>query len=155
MNKSRFKLTLLVFALAQQSVLWGGSANPTDRKSFSASLKNIQRFKTGVMDEVLNRKLNGRKRLDLITSSEENKYMPPAPIETGLPQTYKQIRELISSLEDDYYKVKGGDSGASKGLRLKCKELESQIGALRKGLGFGNAPRQFKRKKSSKPSTSS
>lgn len=138
MKKVSF-LVLALFALGSEGI-FQGKTNSGARKSFGTSLRSLRRRSEELANQVLNRPLRGRARLDLISSLEDDAVTPPV----NNNAVYLQIKELITSLEDDAAKIQGGDVMRKKQLRKNYQQLGKSYALLTAALGVSNVGKRPK-----------
>jgi hypothetical protein len=142
MKKTKFLLTLMVYALAAEPVLQGRTS-PTAQKSFSAKCGSIEKLLQSLQDQLLNRPLQGRKRLELMASIEEDAYEGGAKNEI-----MNQLKELISSIEDDAVMNTNGNLNV-RAFRQHVRNFKTQLLALKQS--FGAARKRTISRKTFKP----
>lgn len=128
MKKTKFILTLLVYALASEAAMQG-KTSPQTQKSFSAKCKAVEKQLQSLEDQLLNRPLQGRKRLDLLSSLEEDAYQGG-----GENQILNQLKELVSSLEEDAVMNRNGNLNV-RAFRQHVKNFKTQLQALKQAFG--------------------
>lgn len=138
MKKVSF-LVLALFALGSEGI-FQGQTNTAARKSFGTSLRSLRRRSEALADQVLNRPLRGRARLDLISSLEDDAVTPPV----NNNAVYNQIKELITSLEDDAAKIQGGDVMRKKQFRKNYQALGKSYVLLTSAMGVSNVGKRPK-----------
>lgn len=131
MKKSNFILAILVYALAAEPVL-SGKASPQFQKSFSKKCAGVARQLQGLEDVLLNRPLRGRKRIDLLGSLEEDMYEGGAD-----NQLLSDLKELVSSLEEDYVDNTNGILNVRK-FRQTVKTFKQRLQSLKQSVGVAN-----------------
>ena len=129
MKKSNFILLLLTYALASEPT-FQGRPSPQNDKSMKAKLKACEKQLQSLEDQVLGRKLNGRKKLELLSSLEDDAYQSKSE-----NQIYLNLKELLGAIEEDYRKsVSGGLN--KRGFRQHVKAYKQNIQNLRTALGL-------------------
>ena len=128
MKKTRFILTLLVYALASEAAM-SGQTSPQTQKSFAAKCKAVEKQLQSLQDQLLNRPLQGRKKLDLMCSLEEDGYQGGAKNEI-----LNQLKELVSSLEEDAVMNMNGNLNV-RAFRQRVKNFKTQLQALKQAFG--------------------
>lgn len=128
MKKTRFILTLLVYALASEAAM-SGQTSPQTQKSFAAKCKAVEKQLQSLQDELLNRPLQGRKKLDLMSSLEEDAYQGGVKNEI-----LNQLKELVSSLEEDAVMNMNGNLNV-RAFRQHVKNFKTQLQALKQAFG--------------------
>lgn len=126
--KTRFILTLLVYSLASEAAMQG-KTSPKTQKSFSAKCKAVEKQLQSLEDQLLNRPLQGRKKLDLLSSLEEDAYQGGAE-----NQILNQLKELVASLEEDAVMNFNGNLNV-RGFREHVKNFKTQLTALKQAFG--------------------
>lgn len=129
MKKSNFILLLLTYALASEAT-FQGRTSPQNDKSMRAKLKACDKQLQSLEDQVLGRKLNGRKKLELLSSLEEDAYQSKSD-----NQIYLNLKELIGSLEEDYRLAQSGGLNV-RAFRQHVKAYKQNIQNLRTVLGL-------------------
>ena len=129
MKKSNFILLLLTYALASEAT-FQGRTSPQNDKSMRAKLKACDKQLQSLEDQVLGRKLNGRKKLELLSALEEDAYQSKSD-----NQIYLNLKELIESLEDDYRLAQSGGLNV-RAFRQHVKAYKQNIQNLRTVLGL-------------------
>ena len=126
--KTRFILTLLVYSLASEAAMQG-KTSPQTQKSFAAKCKAVEKQLQSLEDQLLNRALQGRKKMDLLVSLEEDAY------EGGRDnQILNQLKELVSSLEEDAVMNWNGNLNV-RGFREHVKNFKARLAALKQAFG--------------------
>jgi len=128
MKKTRFILALLVYALASEAAM-SGQTSPQTQKSFAAKCKAVEKQLQSLQDQLLNRPLRGRKKLDLMVSLEEDTYQGGTNIEI-----LNQLKELVSSLEEDAVMNMNGNLNL-RAFRQHVKNFKTQLQALKQAFG--------------------
>ena len=128
MKKTKFILTLLVYALASEPAMQG-KTSPQTQKSFAAKCNAVSKQLQSLEDQLLNRPLRGRKKLDLMSSLEEDAYEGGAKNEI-----LNQLKELVSSLEEDAAMNMNGNLNV-RAFRQHVKSFKSQLVALKQAFG--------------------
>lgn len=132
MKKSNFILLLLTYALASEAT-FQGRTSPQNDKSMRAKLKACDKQLQSLEDQVLGRKLNGRKKLELLSALEEDAYQSKLD-----NRIYLNLKELIESLEDDYRLAQSGGLNV-RAFRQHVKAYKQNIQNLRTVLGLSRS----------------
>ena len=132
-SKSKWLLTIMIYALAQEPLIANGDHTSASVKSYRTKMRAINRQLVATSDIILGRPLNGRKRLELLGSIEEDPYI--SKNDANLPKPYRHLRELLSALEDDAVAVQNGRTGARKNFRLTTRNSKEAINAMNEALG--------------------
>ncbi len=128
MKKTRFILTLLVYGLASEPAM-SGQTSPQTQKSFSAKCNAVEKQLQTLEDQLLNRPLRGRKKMDLLSSLEEDAYEGRAKNEI-----LNQLKELVASLEEDAVMNMNGNLNV-KAFRQHVRNFKTQLQALKRAFG--------------------
>jgi hypothetical protein len=128
MKKTTFILTLLVYSLASEAAVQG-KTNSQTQKSFAAKCKAVEKQLQTLEDQLLNRPLRGRKKLDLLVSLEEDCYQGAEH-----NQIMNQLKELVSSLEEDAVMSMNGNLNV-RAFRQHVKNFKTQLVALKQAFG--------------------
>lgn len=140
--KSTFLPLLLVYALASEPVL-NGIQNPQTVKSYKAKVRAINESIKTMSDQALGRTLGVRTRKELVSSLEEDVYMPPADSMPANNSAYKAVKELVASLEEDFYTIQGGNLGRRTAYRKNHKQFRDAFALLNNATGaYRQAPRK-------------
>lgn len=123
-------LMVLVLLLGNEKLLLG-QTSPAIVKSYQGKVRAITAQLKSQTDQITNRKLQGRKRLDLISTLEEDS--APVPVSGNL--VYRQIKELMASLEEDSVAIQNGDAGRLRSYRQNSKNFKSKLVDLSVSLG--------------------
>lgn len=135
MKKSNFILLLLTYALASEPT-FQGRPSPQNDKSMRAKLKACDKQLQSLEDQVLGRKLNGRKKLELLSSLEDDAYQSDSK-----NQIYLNLKELIGSIEEDYRLAQSGGLN-SRSFRQNVKAYKQNIASLRTALGLSRTAKK-------------
>lgn len=132
-SKSKWLLTIMIYALAQEPLIANGNRTSASVKSYRTKMRAINRQLIATSDTILGRPLNGRKRLELLESLEDDLYI--SNNDANLPKPYRHLRELLESLEDDAMAVQNQRMGAKKNFRLTVQTSKKAINAMNEALG--------------------
>lgn len=127
-------LVLALYALGNEGI-FQGKTDAAHRKSFGTAFRSMKRQSEALADQVLNRSLRGRARLDLISSLEDDAVTPP----TVGNSTYNQVKELITSLEEDAVQIQNGNVQRKKSFRKNYEAYGKACQNMRASLGVSNA----------------
>lgn len=106
-----------------------GQTSPQTQKSFAAKCNSVEKQLQSLQDQLLNRPLRGRKKLDLMSSLEEDAYEGGAKNEI-----LDQLKELVSSLEEDAVMNMNGNLNV-RAFRQHVKTFKTQLEALKQAFG--------------------
>ena len=132
MKKSNFVLLLLTYALASEPSFMG-RPSPQNDKSLKAKLKACEKQLQSLEDQVLGRRLNGRKKLELLSALEEDAYQSKSD-----NQIYLNLKELIGSIEEDYRLAQSGGLN-KRAFRQHVKAYKQNVQNLRTSLGLSRS----------------
>jgi len=135
MKKSNFVLLLLTYALASEPSFMG-RPSPQNDKSLKAKLKACEKQLQSLEDQVLGRKLNGRKKLELLSALEEDAYQSKSD-----NQIYLNLKELVGSIEEDYRLAQSGGLN-KRAFRQHVKAYKQNVQNLRTSLGLSRTAKK-------------
>lgn len=135
MKKSNFILLLLTYALASEPT-FRGQPSPKNDKSMKAKIKAIEKQLQSLEDQVLGRKLNGRKKLELLSALEDDAYQSDSK-----NQLYLNLKELIGAIEEDYRLAQSGGLN-KRSFRQNVKAYKQNISGLRTALGLSRTAKK-------------
>lgn len=138
MKKSNFILLLLTYALASEATFMG-RPSPQNDKSMKAKIKACEKQLQSLQDQVLGRALNGRKKLELLSSLEDDAYQSDSK-----NQTYLNLKELVASLEEDYFRAMSGGLN-KRSFRQNAKQFTAELNTLKQSLGLSRTAKKPRR----------